>query len=239
MQNKQLQLFILPYAGGSIEAFRRLSDLIDPQVEVITVEYSGRGTRAREPLAASLDELMNDAISYAVSRRNKKISYAILGYSMGGILAYEFLKRDVLTGTLCHTFICAEMSPKERALEFSRVDYPTDELILDRARKLGGINERLIDNKRFFNIFIQPMLSDYRLLYSYKFQPRDNQKIKSNVTFFYSENDTPYQSLTSWEDLIEGTFDYFQYGENHFFVNQHYEEMANVINSHLYSFLRE
>lgn len=238
MPYKQMQLFILPYAGGSIEAFKRLTDLIDDRIDVVTVEYAGRGTRAREPLASTFDELFNDSVSYAVSKRNEEIPYAILGYSMGGIFAYEFLKREVLKGINRHTFICAETSPKERASEFSKVNNPSDSLIMERARKLGGINERLVENERFYNIYMKPMLSDYKLLFNYRFQHQANKKVRSDVTFFYSERDTPYKSLENWGELIEGNYDYYQFGDNHFFINQYYAEMASVINLHLMSFLR-
>ena len=40
ISNIQIQLFILPYAGGSIAAFKRLTVLIDDKIETITVEWS-------------------------------------------------------------------------------------------------------------------------------------------------------------------------------------------------------
>ena len=80
--NKDLQLFILPYAGGSIASFKRLTDLISESVEVITVEYPGRGTRAKEPLANSIQDLLNDAIEYC---RDRNLQFA----RGGGILQWQ------------------------------------------------------------------------------------------------------------------------------------------------------
>ena len=76
MPNKRIQLFILPYAGGSTAAFKKLTDLIDPSVDVITVEYAGRGTRAKEPLATSIWSLLEDAIVYCRDRRRQEIGRA-------------------------------------------------------------------------------------------------------------------------------------------------------------------
>ena len=83
MQDKEIQLFIFPYAGGSIAAFKRLTDIIDDRIDVITVEYAGRGTRAKEPLASSILELLGDAVGYCCDRRNNSIPFAILRMVVG------------------------------------------------------------------------------------------------------------------------------------------------------------
>lgn len=232
MPNKQVQLFILPYAGGSIAAFKRLTDLLDERIDVVTVEYAGRGTRAKESLTSSIGEFIDDAIKYCIDRRNPDVPYSIMGYSMGSVLAYEIISRKALVGELSHLFISAEVSPKDRSLELRKVDTPTEERILERARKLGGLDERMLKNKRFADIYIKPMLSDYRLFFEYRFSGYV-EKLKVDTTFFYCENDTAYSDVEKWNELIDGQFDFYELGENHFFINQHYEEMAKVINDTL------
>jgi len=227
-----LQLFILPYAGGSIAAFKRLTDLIDERVDVHTVEYAGRGTRAKEPLAEEIWSLLDDAAKFISDRRDKRVSYALMGYSMGSVLAYEMLVQKKIPGELTHFFISAEVSPKERALELRKVENPTDERILERARRLGGLDERMVSNKRFADIYLRPMLSDYRLFFQYQFRDR-REKIHSDTTFFYSEKDTARTDVEKWQELIDGEFDFHEFGVNHFFINQYYKEMADVINHHL------
>lgn len=232
MQNKEVQLFILPYAGGSIAAFKRLTDLIDERIDVVTVEYPGRGTRVKEPLVDNIEALIKDAIKFCYERRNNSIPYAVMGYSMGSVMAYEMLARKALPGELRHFFVSAEVSPKERSLELRKVSNPTNERLLERARSLGGLDERMLCNKRFFDIFIRPMLSDYRLFFEYRF-PGYQEKLKADTTFFYCEQDTSLIDIEKWSELIEGKYDFHEMGENHFFINQHYQEMAKVINDTL------
>ena len=227
-----MQLFILPYAGGSIVAFKRLTDLIDDYIDVVTVEYAGRGTRAKDSLASSIWELLDDAIVYCHERRNPNIPFSVMGYSMGSVLAYEMVVRKALEGKLEHLFISAEVSPKERSLELHKFENPTEERIIERARILGGIDERMLNNKRFADIYIKPMLSDYRLFFEYRFFDH-NDVINVDTTFFYCEKDTALEDVQKWNELIDGQFDFHELGENHFFINQHYEEMARVINDTL------
>ena len=227
-----MQLFILPYSGGSIAAFKRLTDLIDNQIDVVTVEYAGRGTRAKEKLASSIWELLDDAIDFCIDRRIPDIPYSVMGYSMGSVLAYEMVARKALRGELKHLFISAEVSPKDRSLELRKIDNPTEERILERARRMGGLDERMLRNKRFADIYITPMLSDYRLFFEYRFVDH-NEKINVDTTFFYCEKDTAFVNVQKWDELIEGKFDFHELGDNHFFINQHYVEMAKIINETL------
>ena len=82
MQNKWLQLFVFPYAGGSVAAFRKLTDLLDNRVDVVAVEYAGRGTRAHEPLSDSFESQLEDAIEYCRKRRDDNVPYALIQNSL-------------------------------------------------------------------------------------------------------------------------------------------------------------
>ena len=232
MSDNAQQLFIIPYAGGSVAAFRRLTDRINSDIETITVEFAGRGTRAREAFAESFEALLKDAAEYICQRRNEAVPFSLMGYSMGSVMAYEMLAQNAVPGELKHLFIAAEVSPKDRALELRKVEFPTEEMILHRAKKLGGLDERMLENKRFFDAFVRPMVSDYTLFYQYRFKENPD-KVKTNTTFFYCERDTALKDLQKWDELIDGRFDFHEFGENHFFINRYYEEMAGIINNHL------
>ena len=236
MNDKELQLFILPYAGGSIASFRRLTDLIDERIEVVPVEYAGRGVRAKEPLASSLAEMLEDAIRYCKEYRDRNVPYAVFGYSMGTLLGYEMLVRGGLSGELIHFFVAAEVSPQTRALELRQEKNPTDEIVLKRARDLGGLDERLLNNKRFADIYLKPMISDYKHFFEYRFDD-SGKKIDCDATFFYCEKDTALCDVKKWEQLINGEYDYHELGEGHFFINQEYEEMARIVNHRLEKYL--
>lgn len=233
MPSKEIQLFILPYAGGSIASFKKLTDLLDPRVEVITVEYAGRGTRLKDALATSFDEMFEDAVNYCTSRRNQDIPYAVLGYSMGSVISYEMLSREKLGENLRHFFVSAEIPPRERRYELDSVTDPTDEWLIERAKELGGLDERMLGNKRFMDLYVRPMISDFRHLFEYSYKEND-KIINCDATFFYCETDTPKDIMRKWEDCISGDYEYHEFGDNHFFINSHYGEMAQVINRRLF-----
>lgn len=237
MKKNNMQLFILPYAGGSTFTFRKLAERINKDVDVIPVEYPGRGLRAKETLSTkSFESFFNDIVKYIYQYRIADIPFCLMGYSMGSILAYELLIQKKISGKIKHLFISAEIPPKDRALELQKLGPPTEDLILERVRGLGGLNERMMKDQRFKDIYIKPMLSDYRLLFDYSFCDYQ-RKIEVNTTFFYCEKDTPLSDIKKWSNLLDGTFDFHEFGNNHFFINQHYKEIAKVINYHLSRYL--
>lgn len=227
--NQKVQLYILPYAGGSIAAFTRLTELLDETIEVITVEYAGRGTRIKEPLAETICEMYEDAVNYCKKRRIVEKPFAILGYSMGSILAYEMIARKAIPGQLMHFFVAAEVSPRYCSADLQRAGKISDEMILKRAKKLGGMDKILLNDKRFTDIYIRPMISDCRNFFGYRYAD-NNEIIKTNMSAFYCQQDTPLSEVEKWSELVNGTFDYYELGNNHFFINDHYKEMASIIN---------
>ena len=76
--NKQLQLFIFPYAGGSLHNFRHLIEHIDNRIKVEFIEYSGRGSRNRESFCKTFEDLIAYVSEYIFKKRDYKESESIL-----------------------------------------------------------------------------------------------------------------------------------------------------------------
>lgn len=45
MDNKQIQLFLVPFAGGNLYSFKNLDKHLDSRIDVVPIEYAGRGRR--------------------------------------------------------------------------------------------------------------------------------------------------------------------------------------------------
>ncbi len=234
--NKKIQLFIFPYAGGSAFSLKPLADLIDEEVEVVLIEYPGRGGRADEPLPGSLQEMIKDSGEYCRMRRERDVPFALMGYSMGSIIAYELMSQGCIEGDLKHFFGAAEISPRDRSKELQSLGIPTDEMIVDRMVDLGGLDPELVKDPRFREIYLGPAITDYKHIFSYKYSG-DKKPANVNATFFYCENDTAVDKVKKWEELINGKVDYHEFGQNHFFINMYYAKMAEIINEHLREYM--
>ena len=90
-----LRVICLPQAGAGAYAFHGWQKRLPPHVEVCPVEYPGRNSRFREPMAyETLQELacaIVDNIAPLLPKENDTESppYVVLGWSMGAWLGYE------------------------------------------------------------------------------------------------------------------------------------------------------
>lgn len=50
---------------------------------------------------------------------------------------------------------------------------------------------------------------------------------------FYSEQDTPRVELERWRKYFTGSCEFVEYTGTHFFINEHYREMAALIRERL------
>lgn len=83
---------------------------------------------------------------------------------------------------------------------------------------------------------MKPVKMDYVIWSKYKYEDKGN-KIPCDVTVMYSSKDPLSASVHGWADLTEKNIDFYELGDNHFFIKQHYKEVAEIINNHLRKYI--
>lgn len=230
MKDKKIQLFFLPFAGGNSSSFHQITKLLDERIEIVCVEYAGRLSRCKEPYITEYQEFLKDVADYINARRNG-LPFSILGYSLGSALAFDLITNQMLNGKPEHCFLCARGSLKNIGIS-QRYHELSDEEFVQKMVSLGGINERILENKRFLEIYMKPVRMDYKIWSQYRYIEH-NCKIACDTTIMYSPKDPLSADVREWRNLIDGNIDFYELGENHFFMNQYYKEMAEIINQHL------
>lgn len=226
MKNKQL--FCFTYAGGNASFFDEIEKSLT-EYDIVKLEYSGHGTRHKEPYYTSFDELADDMYSL-VKESYVGGEYALLGYSMGSISLAEVLRRILGTDVFpnpSHVFLAAHQ-PTTRTEIVDMSDGELDEYVKDRTLKFGTVPDVLLKNDVFWRMYLPIFRADYSLLAKYKFE---DLKLKTTIpaTVFFSETDTPIEDMLQWKSYFKGNCDYHCFEGNHFFIQEHYEEMASII----------
>ncbi len=231
--NKEIQLFLLPFAGGSSTSFTKLISCLDERINAVAVEYAGRGTRSKEPLFTDYQSFFNDIVNHIRDRRNENVPFALLGYSLGGALAFEIAAGGLIPGRLSHVVICARDSISEPSFtqEYSNL---TENEFAEKIKELGGVDERILKNKRFRDIYFKPLHADYEIWNQFQYDP-DCKKMPCDITVLYSDEDNTCKNPVGWTEFTKGKADFYEIGHNHFFINDHYKEMAEIINRALIS----
>ena len=222
------QLFCFTYAGGNAAFF----DLIEkdlPELELVKLEYSGHGTRHREPFYRDFDELTDDMFRL-LTERYYGGEYSLFGYSMGTIALAEVLKRIIADSKMrkpTHVFLAAH-EPHSKAELIGFTDDELDEWVKDRTIKFGAVPEKLLNNKSFWRMYLPIYRADYSIIGKYSFEELF-LKTTIPVTVFYSETDTPRSEMELWKKYFIGECEFFRYEGTHFFIQNHHAEMADVI----------
>lgn len=231
--NKKIRLFCIPYAGGNAEAFEELEMYMDDAIEVIPLEYAGHGTRRKEHFYESFEELQQDIIRQVDERREAGIPYALFGYSMGSVAAYAAAVKHEKDPCLKHVFLAAHEAPdvEWRGKKYADLD---DLAFLKMLRELGGfqkLDENMLKNRFFRQLYFQPIREDYRLLADYHLKER--RMLPVDTTVFYSPQDIPEESIHTWDRFAEKEIEYIALGDSHFFIRQYPKRMADIISDKL------
>lgn len=227
--DKKIQLFILPFAGGDAHSFNRLLPMINPAVESFVINYSGRLHRRKEGYIDNYKDFLQDVANQIISVKNDALPYALFGYSLGSVILYDLCINQLLQGNLKHVFICSKGSLHNK----SKVDHEdgySDDEVVDEIKYLGGTDERILNNPRFLAIYLEPVKMDFNIWRQYTYHPGI---INSNATMLFSKYDPAAKGVYDWDENINGKTEYFDLGENHFFIKENWAQVANIINENL------
>lgn len=227
----KIQLFLLPYAGGTAIAYHSLIDKLDSKIDKFAIEYPGHGGRKSEPYVSDFETLLEDVAFQINSKIDLECNIAIFGYSLGAIVGFELIRNKKLLKLPSALFIAAQENPILNSFSEKLSDWSEDGII-NYTVALGGIDERILKNRRFLLAFMEPIIRDYMLRLEYKFNP-DKDKIKCNTIIFYSCDDTPRETVEGWRELIEADCCFIEFNGNHFFIKKYTVEIAKVINQFL------
>ena len=126
-----------------------------------------------------------------------------------------------------HIFLAAhELHTKRELQGFSSGEL--DDIVRERAIRFGGLPESLINNRSFWRLYLPVYRADYSMIGEYDF---DDLELRTDipVTVFYSGEDTPLVDMERWKRYFVGESEFVHFSGNHFFIQQHYREIAEII----------
>ncbi len=140
MGGTPVRLFCLPYSGASAMTYSRWRRKLPAWLAVRPVELPGRGARMAEPLQTDLASLAQQ-LARELHDEVRQGPYAMLGHSLGALLACEVLYalRELGCPTPLGFFACGTAAPSRRA-EYDRgfAEPKSDAELIADLRDLQG-----------------------------------------------------------------------------------------------------
>jgi medium-chain acyl-[acyl-carrier-protein] hydrolase len=226
------RLFCLPYAGGSAAVYRSLGELLPSHVEVCPIELPGRATRAREqPFTHA--PLLAVAIAQAL-RPLLDRPYAIFGYSLGALLAFEVvrqLRREQRTLPV-HLLVAARHAPHVLSPHPAR-HMRSDAELVDELDKMGGTPKEVLDDQDLLQFLLPYLRADFTLDDTYEYKQESPLPCPLTALGGLVDPGVPRDSLEAWRVHTSEACRVYLYPGGHFFINQTMPQIAEVIRAAL------
>ena len=213
------RLFCLPYAGGGASVFLPWRPRFAPKVEVCPVQLPGRESRFSEPLFTQLDPLV-DALTTAIEPYLDR-PYALLGYSLGAIVAFELarkLREQDLKKPSC-LFAVACRAPQLPDLESPLHKLPDAEFI-EALRKLQGIPEGVLQNSELMELYLPILRTDLKIFETYRYTNGQSFNFPIKAYGGLEDKKASQEQLQGWAEQSTHSFSLKMVPGHHFFVDQ-------------------
>jgi surfactin synthase thioesterase subunit len=233
---KTINLFCLPFAGGNKYSYREFTEKAPSFLNIITLDYPGRGTRMKDPLPAHIDELTNDLYNQVAPLVGRS-AYAIYGHSLGGLMAYKLTRKLLEHGhePPLHLFITGTTGPsatsrteKKRHL-LNRTDF------IAEIRDLDGMPEEILNNEELLYYFEPILRSDFKISEDYLHEELAPLNIPITV-ITGTEEDMELADVQLWQKETNHVVDFKRMPGKHFFIFQHTYHIIEIISKKLFSY---
>jgi medium-chain acyl-[acyl-carrier-protein] hydrolase len=227
----QARVLCVPYAGGSAQVYHMLARSMPERIEVGAVQLPGRWSRRREPLLTRVSDASR-SLAEEITRLSPT-PYALFGYSVGGLIAFEtarILARDATR-------------QQPRALIVAAVGAPTEKPSLPHLHKLsdaefirrqvqrypGGIPPAVFDEPDLLEMLLPVLKADMKMFETYEYLP--GEALRCPIYTIAGEQDhlcSP-SSMAGWKNETTGSFSTETVAGNHFFINSAVDRVRATI----------
>ncbi|MBL1097912.1 thioesterase II family protein [Streptomyces coffeae] len=199
-----VRLVCFPHSGGSASAFADWATALPPEVELVAVQYPGRGDRFVEQLVDDVAEMASHAVAELL--RLPTCDDVLFGHSLGALVAYEsaLLLRDMGEQP---RMLCASACLPPGHMKNREVHAAPDDEFWATLYALGGIDPGIAENEELRELLLPTLRSDLRAHATYR--PCSGTKpLSCPVSCYHGVGDPMVDEalLGEWADVTSGEF---------------------------------
>lgn len=233
--NTKPKIIAIPFAGGNKYSFNKIAQHIVKDVDWITLELPGRGSRFGEPLLDKVSDIVNDLYRNIQSHIIKG-DYILYGHSMGTLLGYELVKKIIKNGLklpVC-LFFTGRGGPTYNRFIHKKSILP-QELFWKEITKIGGMPKDILEQQGLLDLYYPILKNDFKAIENYTYSKIDTpfsipmHIIMGKEEIGEEEEKTSMHNMKSWANETTSTCDFEIMPGNHFFVLEEAKMVAQKI----------
>lgn len=226
--NPKFRLFCFPYAGGAASIYHQWPSGLPADIELVAVQYPGRGTRLREAPMDNLNILL-DGIETAIAPLLDR-PFAFFGHSMGATVAFELTRRLQTSHKPLpkNLFISGRAAPHMPPLR-EPIHLLSDADFMDTMRDLNGTPSELLEHRELMEMMLPMIRADFKALETWQHQPSPPFDIPLSAFGGLSDPGVSIERLDAWDEYTTQKMKRHLFPGDHFFLHQQQLPMLNII----------
>ena len=215
-QAKQ-RLICFAHAGGSASAYNTWHTHLSDSVEVCAVQLPGRYERGKQAFALQMDALTPQLMAALEPLEDRP--FALFGYSLGAILAFEYARALRRAGRRqpYHLLVAAARAPHV-PVESPIHHLPDASFLRELEDRYGGVPSAARADPQLLAYFLPVIRADLQLLASYRY--RDEAPLACPLTALGGNTDVCVSAadLEQWRKHSTSSFESHVFPGGHFFI---------------------
>jgi pyochelin biosynthetic protein PchC len=199
-----VRLVCFPHSGGSAYAFRDWATVLPPAVELVGVQYPGRGDRFGEELVDDVAELAAHTVAELLRRPGG--DHVLFGHSLGAAVAYEaaVLLRDAGREP---ARLCVSACPPPGCVDKRDLHLAPDDEFWESLCALGGIDPEIAGHAELRELLLPALRADFRAHATYR-PGAGTEPLSCPVTCYHGAGDPLVDETwpAEWADVTSGDF---------------------------------
>lgn len=228
-----MKVFCLPFAGGNKYSYRVLEQHTPTPLQLVTLEYPGRGTKINEPLMYDMEKLVDYMYHQLIDLLDNE-SYAIYGHSMGGHLACLLTRLLIKKNKPApvHVFVSGTPGPAASLANERKRHLLSKEELIEELRILKGSKNEVLEDEDWLAYFEPILRADFQVSETFNYQPTGPLLIPFTVVTGTDEDMEP-ADIKIWQNETAFPVDFKQMPGAHFFIYDQPKALMDLLSGKL------
>jgi len=220
---------VFPHAGGAAAAYRTFAAaLASTGDDAFVMQYPQRADRLTHPAPDTVEELATQL--FTAGDWDRLGPLRLFGHCMGAVIAFEFARVAEANGVdVRRLWVSASQAPSTIATS-PRLPTADSEVVANMV-DLGGTDPRLLADEDFVDLLVRAVRADY--LAFNRYACADDVRIHADVHTLGGRDDHRVNAdmLRQWQTHTDGAFTLSLFDGGHFYINDHVDVVAELINA--------
>lgn len=224
-----IRLFCFHHSGGGASTYYPWLEHLIPHIEMIAIQLPGRENRFTEPLTNNLKDIINNLGLGFEYYKNKP--FLVFGHSLGGLIAFEFVKsiRELYSLYPCHIIISATKAP-HLPFRMNLLSPLDDQALKEELKTYNGIEGAILNNEEFLSLLLPIIKNDFSI--SERYCSADVMPLPCDILLLSGTQDRTVneEEIQAWAAHTTGKFEHISFSGGHFFIKDHQKDIIKLIN---------